>query len=187
MNRSLIKQRGRQHLKPFLAQLVVLGCKQNKNDYEWVRGNYDGRLGKYLAKWFSYDGDKNGPPVWNSADATGTDNQWSRGGKLSSFEIEGVDLASYLVRELRAMAVIAENLGIAYDIRNYNEQANNLIHLMNTTFWDEKDGIYYDRNENTGELVRVKSATCFTPLFAGAATQPRAKRIVREQCGWSGN
>ena len=38
VNRSLIKQRDRQHFKPFLAQLVVLGCKQNKNDYEWVRG-----------------------------------------------------------------------------------------------------------------------------------------------------
>ena len=180
ISRSLIKQRDRQHFKPFLAQLVVLGCKQNKDDYEWVRGNYYERLGKYLAKWFSYDGDKNGLPVWNSADAAGTDNQWSRGGKLSSFEIEGVDLASYLVRELRAMAVIAQHLGIAGDAKSYTNQADNLIHLMNATFWDEKDGMYYDRNERTGELIKVKSATCFTPLFAGAATQPRAKRIVRE-------
>ena len=180
VNRSLIKQRDRQHFKPFLAQLVVLGCKQNKNDYEWVRGNYYERLGKYLTKWFSYDGDKNGLPVWNSADAAGTDNQWSRGGKLSSFVVEGVDLASYLVRELRAMAVIAQHLGIAGDVKSYNDHADNLIHLMNATFWDEKDGMYYDRNEKTGELVKVKSATCFTPLFAGAATQPRAKRIVRE-------
>jgi putative isomerase len=111
VNRSLIKQRDRQHFKPFLAQLVVLGCKQNKNDYGWVSGNYYERLDKYLTKWFSYDGDKNGLPVWNSADAAGTDNQWSRGGALSSFQIEGVDLASYLVRELRAMAVIAQHLG----------------------------------------------------------------------------
>jgi neutral trehalase len=51
---------------------------------------------------------------------------------------------------------------------------------MNTTFWDETDGMYYDRNEKTGNLVKVKSATCFTPLFAGAATQPRAQRIVHE-------
>jgi putative isomerase len=89
ISRSLIKQRDRQHFKPFLAQLVVLGCKQNKNDYEWLRGNYYDRLDKYLVKWFSYDGDGNGLPVWNSADAAGTDNQWSRGGALSSFEIEG--------------------------------------------------------------------------------------------------
>lgn len=180
VSRSLIKQRDRQHFKPFLAQLVVLGCKQNKNDYEWVRGNYYERLGKYLTKWFSYDGDKNGLPVWNSADAAGTDNQWSRGGKLSSFEIEGVDLSSYLVRELRAMAVIAHHLGIAGDVKSYNDHADSLIRLMNATFWDEKDGMYYDRNERTGNLVKVKSATCFTPLFAGAATPERAKRMVKE-------
>lgn len=180
ISRSLIKQRELQHFKPFLAQLVVLGCRQNNNDYEWMRGNYYQRLGKYLTKWFSYDGDKNGLPVWNSADAAGTDNQWSRGGKLLAFEIEGVDLASYLVRELRAMAVIAEHLGLSNDAKSYNEHADRLIHLINETFWDEADGMYYDRNEKTGQLVRVKSATCFTPLFAGAPTSPRAKRMVQQ-------
>jgi len=180
VNRSLIKQRDRQHFKPFLAQLAVLGSRQNKNDYEWVRGNYYERLGKYLTKWFSYDGDKNGLPVWNSADAAGTDNQWSRGGALGAFEIEGVDLASYLVRELRAMAAIAHQLGLADDVKRYNDRAERLIELMNATFWDEADGMYYDRNEKTGKLVKVKSATCFMPLFAGAATPDRARRTVRE-------
>ena len=180
VNRSLIKQRDRQHFKPFLAQLAVLGSRQNKNDYEWVRGNYYERLGKYLTKWFSYDGDKNGLPVWNSADAAGTDNQWSRGGALAAFEIEGVDLASYLVRELRAMAAIAHQLGLADDVKRYNDRAERLIELMNATFWDEADGMYYDRNEKTGKLVKVKSATCFMPLFAGAATPDRARRTVRE-------
>jgi hypothetical protein len=180
ISRSLIKQRDRQHFKPFLAQLVVLGCKQNKNDYEWLRGNYYERLDKYLVKWFSYDGDNNGLPVWNSADAAGTDNQWSRGGALSSFEIEGVDLASYLVRELRAMAVIAHRLGIQNDVKKYNDHGDRVVKLINANFWDEADRMYYDRNEKTGKPVKVKSATCFTPLFAGACPPPRAKRIVHE-------
>jgi putative isomerase len=180
ISRSLIRQRDRQHFKPFLAQLVVLGCKQNKNDYEWLRGNYYERLAKYLVKWFSYDSDGNGLPVWNSADAAGTDNQWTRGGALSSFEIEGVDLASYLVRELRAMAVIARGLGILNDVKKYNDHADSVIKLMNATFWNEEDGMYYDRNEKTGKAVIVKSATCFTPLFASACTPARAKRIVHE-------
>jgi len=38
VNRSLIKQRDRQQFKPFLAQLVVLGAKQDHDDYEWLRG-----------------------------------------------------------------------------------------------------------------------------------------------------
>ena len=180
VNRSLIKQRDRQHFKPFLAQLAVLGCKQDGNDYEWLRGNYYVRLKKYLDKWFSYDGDGNGLPVWNSADAAGTDNQWSRAGGLASFSIEGSDLASYLVRELRAMSVIANRLGESGDGRAFGDHADRLCALINQFFWDEEDGMYYDRDERNGHLVKVKSATCFMPLFAGAATPGRAKRIVNE-------
>ena len=180
VNRSLIKQRDRQQFKPFLAQLAVLGCKQNHDDYEWLRGNYYDRLVKYIDKWFSYDSDHNGLPVWNSADAAGTDNQWSRAGALSSFEIEGVDLASYLVRELRAMSVIATHLKLDADSKAFDRHADQLVEIMNFAFWDEKQGMYFDRNEKTGKRVYVKSATNFMPLFAGAATPERAKRTIHE-------
>ena len=180
INRSLIKQRDRQHFKPFLAQLAVLGCRQNGNDYGWLRGNYYVRLKKYLDKWFSYDGDGNGLPTWNSADAAGTDNQWSRAGALASFTIEGSDLASYLVRELRAMAVIARSLNESADAKEFDARADRVCELINRYFWDDADGMYYDRDERNGHLVKVKSATCFMPLFAGAATPERAKRIVEE-------
>jgi len=178
VNRSLIRQRDRQQFKPFLAQLVVLGAKQNHDDYEWVRGNYYDRLTKYLDKWFSYDSDGNGLPVWNSADAAGTDNQFSRAGVIGEFDIEGVDLASYLVRELRAMAVIADHLGLTVDARLFNDRANRVVRLINDILWDEEDGMYYDRNEKTGLRVKVKSVTCFMPLFAGAATPDTARRTV---------
>jgi hypothetical protein len=180
VNRSLIKQRDRQQFKPFLAQLAVLGCRQNHDDFEWLRGNYYGRLVKYIDKWFSYDWDHNGLPVWNSADAAGTDNQWSRAGALSSFEIEGVDLASYLIRELRAMAVIATHLNLKDDSAAFTRHADQVAEIVNFALWDEKQGLYFDRNEKTGKRVYVKSATNFMPLFAGAATPERAKRMIRE-------
>jgi hypothetical protein len=180
ISRSLIAQRDRQHFKPFLAQLAVLGCKQNHDDYEWLRGNYYDRLVKYIDKWFSYDSDHNGLPVWNSADAAGTDNQWSRAGALSSFEIEGVDLASYLVRELRAMSVIATRLKRDADAKEFDRHADQLGEIMNFAFWDQKQGMYFDRNEKTGQRVYVKSATNFMPLFAGVAKPERAQRMIHE-------
>jgi hypothetical protein len=180
VNRSLIKQRDRQQFKPFLAQLAVLGAKQNHDNYEWLRGNYYDRLVKYIEKWFSYDSDHNGLPVWNSADAAGTDNQWSRGGALGAFEIEGVDLASYLIRELRAMSVIAARLDLKADSTAFTRHAGQVAKLINSTFWDEQQGMYFDRNEKTGKRVYVKSATNFMPLFAGAATRQRAKRMIHE-------
>jgi hypothetical protein len=180
VNRSLIKQRDRQQFKPFLAQLVVLGAKQNHNDYGWLRGNYYDRLKKYLDKWMSYDGDGNGLPVWNSADAAGTDNQWSRAGQLASFSVEGVDLASYLVREFDAMTVIAEQLGLPDEAKAFAARSKKMTLAINDVFWDEKDGFYYDRNEKTKARVFVKSGAAFMPLFSGSATPERAKRLVEE-------
>ncbi len=192
-NRSLIKQRDRQHFKPFLAQLAVLGSKQS--NYDWLKdsptaamkpvasanGTYYNRLKLYVDKWFSYDFDNNGLPAWNSADAAGTDNQWSRAGAIGTFEVEGVDLASYLVRELRAMAVIATHLEMKEDAQAFTTRADQLCKKINDVFWDEADGIYYDRNEKKNQLVKVKSATNFMPLFAGAATPERAKRMINER------
>ena len=180
VNRSLIKQRDRQHFKPFLAQLAVMGTKMRGDDYEWARAKYYEKLKKYLERWFAYDGDHNGLPVWNSADHSGMDNQWSRAGALGSFEIEGVDLACYLVRELRAMAIIAGKLGKQDDQQAFLAHAKRLGRLINEVFWDEQDGFYYDRTEKKNERVRVKSVAAFMPLWAGVATPRRARRIVQE-------
>jgi len=193
INRSLNKQRDRQHFKPFLAQLVVLGARQDRDNYDWVKesptgatvtvpanGSYYNRLKMYIDKWFSYDGDGNGLPTWNSADAAGTDNQWSRAGQLGAFEDEGVDLAAYLVRELQAMAVIAGQIGEKTDAQTFRDRAAKLNQLINEDFWDEKQGLYFDRNEKTKQQVPVKSATNFMPLFCGAPSDAQVKRMVGE-------
>jgi putative isomerase len=198
INRSLNKQRDRQHFKPFLAQLVVLGARQDKDNYQWLitapasgvdgvanvtvpaNGSYYNRLKLYLDKWFSYDGDKNGLPTWNSADAAGTDNQWSRAGQIGAFEVEGVDLAAYLVRELQCMAVIAGHIGEKADAKSFRARAAKVNQLINEVFWDEKHGLYFDRNEKTKQPVPVKSATNFMPLFCGAPSKEQVKRMVAE-------
>jgi putative isomerase len=180
ISRSLIKNRDRQDFKPFLAQLALMGSKMNPNGFEWMRPDAYDRLKKYLDRWMQFDGDHNGLPVWNSADHSGMDNQWSRAGDLNSFQDEGVDLACELVREYQAMAIIAEKLGKTEDIGMFTDHATRLSQLINTVFWDEKDGFYYDRNEKTGQLVRVKSIAGFFPLWAGVATTDRARRLIDE-------
>lgn len=168
----------KQMFKPFLAQIAVLGSKQNYDNYEWLRGRYYERLGKYVQRWFEYDADHNGLPVWNSSDASGMDNQISRSGDFDSSQDEGVDLACYLVRELRAMAMIADRLGDSKGRRMYSGHAARLAKAINKIFWDEKDGFYYDRNEKTGKQIRVKSVAGFMPLWAGVASRKQAHRLV---------
>jgi putative isomerase len=175
---GIVNPRPTQMFKPFLAQLAVLGSQQNGNDYEWLRdGGYD-RLQKYLTRWFEYDSDHNGLPVWNSSDASGMDNQFSRSGQVESYTDEGVDLACYLLRELQAMAIISEKLGKPDEQRVYLAKAAKLSALINSVFWDEKDGFYYDRNEKTGQQIHIKSVAGFFPLWAGVATPAQARRLV---------
>ena len=169
-----------QMFKPFLAQIVVLGSRQNGDNFEWLRDHYYQRLQRYLDRWFAYDKDGNGLPVWNSSDASGMDNQISRSGEQESYWDEGVDLACYLYRELEAMKVIAGKLGKEKDRKIYAEKAERLAKSINDVLWNEKDGFYYDRNEKTEKLIRVKSVAAFIPLWAGIASKAQAYRLVNE-------
>jgi hypothetical protein len=180
LKRDGTPDRMQQHFKPFLAQIAVLGSRQRDDDFQWLNHGYYDRLKKYLDRWFKYDPDGNGLPVWDSADASGMDNQVRRAGGMHSFQDEGVDLACYLVRELRAMAVIADKLGKVDDKRQFTQQADALSARINDVFWDNADGFYYDRKEKTGKLVRLKSVVGFLPLWAGVAPPDRAARLVKE-------
>ena len=177
---GIVNKRPTQMFKPFLAQLAVLGSQQNGEGYEWLRGQDYEHLQRYLVRWFAYDKDGNGLPVWNSSDASGMDNQFSRSGQLESYTDEGVDLATYLVRELRAMAIISGKLNMPRQQHQYEEHAARLVKKINDVFWDEKDGFYYDRNEKTGQRIRIKSVAGFFPLWAGIAPPERASRLVKE-------
>lgn len=177
---GIANPRPTQMFKPFLAQIAVLGSKQNGDDYEWLRPVYYAKLQKFLQRWFAYDSDGNGLPVWNSSDASGMDNQFSRSGQLESYTDEGVDLACELYRELQAMQVIAGKLGKPTDEARYKQHASALAKAINRVFWDEKDAFYYDRNEKTGKQIRVKSVSGFLPLWAGVASPQQARRLIQE-------
>ena len=194
--RSYPFKRFLEHYKPFLAQMALLGSKQ-EGDYSWLNEvteadstegygwyflgdlSYYERLQKYLDHWMWYmDYDKNGLPVWNGAGHSGMDNHFSRCGVANSFRYEGVDLACYLYREFKAMVVFAHRLGYEQDEVMYEQMAANIAEQINSTFWDDEDKFYYDRDERTGELVKVKSVAGFMPLFAGVATPSKAKAII---------
>ncbi len=179
-SRSLMTLRHYQHFKPFLAQLVVLDLRQT-GDVSWVDGPVFDGLAKYLDYWTWYcDLDKNGLSVWDSADHSGMDNQNSRAGEGGSWTVEGADLNSYLVREMQAMAILADRLGRPETGQSYRNQAEKMWRAIDSVMWDEADGFYYDRNERTGDLVRIKSVAGLIPLWLGQASTAKAERLVKE-------
>ena len=178
--RTIKDPRMRHQFKPFLAQTALLGARQTQ-DFRWLEGKYYERLKKYIEYWFWYcDADRNGLCYWDGSDASGMDNQVRRLGLINVMEYEGVDLNCYLVRELDAMAQIADELELHDDAAGFRIHGDALRHLIDSTLWDDVDGFYYDRSEKTGHLNRILSVAGFMPLWARAATKERADRLVKE-------
>lgn len=180
--RSVPEARKRnEHIKPFLCQIALL-VFNNYNETAWLNEFYFQRLQKYLDYWLiQMDGDQNGLSEWMSAPHTGMDNQHERAGWWFDRKSEGVDLNCYLVKELRAFATIAESLGKKNIARLYRLKANRKVELIQSKLWDEKTGFYYDNGYKTGMLIKVKSISGFSPLWAGIANKDQARRMINDQ------
>lgn len=177
---NIVHSRPTDQFKPFLAQTAILGSKQTGN-YMWLEGRYYKRLKKYLDYWIWYkDHDKNGLAVWQGAGHSGMDNQWSRCGDDDAETNEGVDLNTYLYLEFKSMQLIAEQLSKIEDVQFYANEAEKLKRKINEELWDETDQFYYDRNERTGEFVKVQSVAAFIPLWAGIVPKERAKILIEK-------
>jgi hypothetical protein len=189
-----------EHVKPFLAQIAML-IYRAYNELNWIlEPHYFTRLQKYIDYWLdSLDSQHAGLCEWMSAPHTGMDNQHERAGYWLDRFCQGVDLNSYLVRELQAFAQIAEMSHMDDLAAVYRQKAAERGERMRALLWDETDGFFYDRNARAGETamsrhagwgamnyrqtderIRVKAASSFTALWAGIATPEQARRMVFE-------
>ena len=190
-----------EHVKPFLSQIAWM-VYQNYGEIDWILAEpYFSRLKKYLDYWLTtMDGDGSGLSEWMSAPHTGMDNQHERAGWWLDRFSEGVDLNSYLVRDLKAFARLAELAGKAELSLEYTAKSEALAERIRTLLWDDTDGFFYDRNARAAEPlksrhagwasaingspavqhIRVKSVASFATLWAGIATPAQARRMVME-------
>ena len=51
---------------------------------------------------------------------------------------------------------------------------------MTEHLWNEEDSIFYDYHIKEQKQSKYESATCFWPLYAGAATEDQADKLVRD-------
>jgi glycogen debranching enzyme len=189
-----------EHVKPFLAQIALL-VRQAYGEVDWILSpHYFTRLQKYLDYWLEQmDQNANGLSEWMSSPHTGMDNQHERAGYWLDQFCEGVDLNSYLVRELRAFARLCELAGQPQLASAYAQKSGELAERMRAQMWHEQDGFFYDRNaragqypmsrhagwaasmnSGAGETIRVKSVSAFTALWSGVASPAQAQRMVYE-------
>ncbi|HMD60191.1 MAG TPA: trehalase family glycosidase [Opitutaceae bacterium] len=90
-----------------------------------------------------------------------------------------VGITSLYVADCRALAGIADVLGKSGEARELRGRGERYGARLQT-LWDEKTGMFLNRNLDTGVPSTRLSPTNFYPLVAGAATPRQADRMVRE-------
>ncbi len=166
-----------EHAKPFLAQTALV-ISRFLGDFSWIAPYYD-KLKKFVMYWIEKkDVNRNSLSEWDSAPHTGMDNQHERAGKWNACFCEGVDLNSYLYRELIAMSKIAKEIGKSEDVHFFREKAEEKRKAIQSMLWNDEDKIFYDLDRNTGKQIKVKSVSSFTPLWAKIATPGQAYHLV---------
>ena len=171
----------RTHFKPFLIQQLLL-CLHVDGGLGWLQtdGRYE-KIKKYLDYWLvKMDVRGKGLSVWTESGHTGMDDHYERAGdwgKASSF-CEGVDLNSYLVRESRAMAIVARELGYLKDAEYYENASQLRKDAIQRNLWNEEDGIYYDFNVVKKEPIKIKYVGAFLPLWSRVASLKQAKKLL---------
>ncbi|CAM4183615.1 MGH1-like glycoside hydrolase domain-containing protein [Shewanella aquimarina] len=108
-------------------------------------------------------------------------------GRLLGYSIsqESVDLNSYLYAEKGYLAQMAEVLGLESEAAVWREQAARLGERIRSEFFDAQSGFFYDRRL-VGERSRLmiaegKGVEGWLPLWAGAASQAQAERMIATQ------
>lgn len=123
--------------------------------------------------------------AWRHARESGMDNS-PRFANRDESQVEGAatrdapDLCSYVVLQAEALASIAARLGRPADTLRYREEADALRAAMNARLWHEADGVYYDRDQVTGEWIRCRTIASLLPLWAKVPDAARARRMLAQ-------
>ena len=93
--------------------------------------------------------------------------------------VADVGLMALYIADCDALAEIADELGKAGEARELRARGETHRAALRT-LWDEKTGMFLNKNLVTGALSPRLSPTNFYPLLAKAATPDQAARMVRE-------
>lgn len=104
--------------------------------------------------------------------------------------VEAVDLNSMLVREMRALGDMAQELGESASAARWRERADALAARINAAMWDPETRFYYNVDRATNGFtvktaagatidLRRKEIIGFLPLWAGVAPPDRAQALVQ--------
>ena len=177
--------------KPPLSAWAIYEMSEANPDDEFLNYMYS-KLVRYHQWWYKHrDHDQNGLCEYGSTDGTLIAAKWESGmdnavrfdhatmvkndENAYSMDLESVDLNSYLYAEKIYLAKIARKLKEFEDAKTFEKEAESLKTIINSTFFDQNMGYFFDRKLNTDSLITTAGPEGWIPLWSNAATQENAK------------
>ena len=178
--------------KPPLSAWAVAKIYKKDKDLEFVKYMYP-KLKKYHYWWYNKrDHDQDGLCEYGSTDGSLIAAKWESGmdnairfddSKILknnegaySIDQESVDLNAYLYAEKLFLAELSEALN-SEDTSQYKNEAELLKTKIQSQFYDENDGWFYDTNIEGTAFIKGEGSEGWTALWANAATQQQAEDV----------
>lgn len=168
----------REHVKPFLCQIAFL-CYLVDGHLDWLNTEVFEGLARYIEHWTVHLAPREGGlPVWDCASHSGMDNHMERAGSSGSAYCEGVDLASYLVRETLAMSLLADITKRPADSARFHKISEDIRTKIADTMWNSDEGMLRDIDARTGKHIPINYAGVFAALWANAVDERQAQKMI---------
>ena len=99
------------------------------------------------------------------------------------FRVIDIGLNSILQRANLDLKAMLEQFGMRSECQELEARIE-LTQNAFTKLWDPQHEHFYNRDEFTGELIRVPTSACFLPLFAGLAGNEQVLKMVSTLENW---
>ncbi|MCK4406091.1 MAG: hypothetical protein KAV44_00305 [Bacteroidales bacterium] len=102
-----------------------------------------------------------------------------------SDELECLDLTLMVVKEMRCLAKMAEELGKKKEAKKWTKNADKISELVNELMWDEDSEFYYSINKKDHSFffmdrdLKRQEIIGFLALWAEAAPKDRAEKLIK--------
>ena len=164
---------------------------QSGHEKAWLTRVYPGLAG-YINFWLKYHSSARGlARFFNAGQIADNDARFDRvydrkgefehnNEPLSDFE--SPDLNSFLVMEMRCLALMAEELGLPTEAAQWKDRANQLAKMIVEFCYFPEEAMFYDVEEGTHNMFSgVKTPNMFLPLWAGVPLPESENRRIVEQ------
>lgn len=174
---------------PYLTRMAFEVYDHNGADKEWLAGVMEIAKQEYEHVWMSgqrFDSNtglsRYAPRFWKRR-LTVYESGWDSSARYKPENYKflvPVDLNCQLYQYEADFARFYELTHDEAAAKKWREAQKKRKQLINTFFWDEESGFYYDYNLKTKKIEPLKSLAGFYPLWCGVASPEQATRAVHQ-------